>query len=171
MTALAALGSCSACPAWGFGPRSCKWVKIMLQNTTATATFNGWQSASFPKRSGVQQGSPLSPLLYVLAAQPLASHLRHQAQQGIIRPITMPGGQPAPISHQHADDTTLHVLQPSDAQIALDDSVALFCAATCSQLNVSKSAGFLVQAQPLASLSQPQLLPSPASASSQASRP
>ena len=135
----------------GFGPRSCKWVSLMLQGTTATTTFNGWQSASFPERSGVQQGSPLSPLLYVLAAQPLASHLRQQTQQGIIRPIIMPDGQPAPVSHQHADDTTLHVLQPSDAQIALDSSVALFCAATCSQLNVSKSAGFLVQAQPLTS--------------------
>ena len=137
----------------GFGERACKWVSIMLQNTSATAAFNGWQSASFPERSGVQQGSPLSPLLYVLAAQPLASHLRHQAQQGVIRPITMPDGQPAPVSHQHADDTTLHVLQPSDAQAALDRSIALFCGATCSQLNVSKSRGFLVQAQPLASAS------------------
>ena len=73
----------------GFGPRACKWVSIMLQNTTATAAFNGWQSPSFPERSGVQQGSPLSPLLYVLAAQPLASHLRRQAQQGGIRSITM----------------------------------------------------------------------------------
>ena len=25
----------------------------------------------------------------------------------------MPDGQPAPVSHQHADDTSLHVLQPS----------------------------------------------------------
>ncbi len=131
----------------GFGERACKWVSIMLENTSATAAFNGWQSSSFPERSGVQQGSPLSPLLYVLAAQPLASHLRHQAQQCVIRPITMPDGQPAPVSHQHADDTTLHVLQPSDAQAALDSSIALFCAATCSQLNVSKSRGFLVQAQ------------------------
>ena len=65
----------------------------------------------------------------------------------------MPDGQPAPVSHQHADDTTIHVLQPSDAQVALDSSIALFCAATCSQLNVSKSRGFLVQAQPLASAS------------------
>ena len=47
-----------------------RWVSMMLQNTTATAAFNGWRSASFPERSGVQQGSPLSPLLYVLAAQP-----------------------------------------------------------------------------------------------------
>ena len=85
-------------------------VSIMLHNTSATATFNGWRSASFPERSGVQQGSPLSPLLYVIAAQPLASHLRRQSQLGIIRPITMPDGQPAPVSHQHADDTSLHVL-------------------------------------------------------------
>ncbi len=62
----------------------------------------------------------------------------------------MPDGQSAPVSHQH-DDTTLHVLQPSDAQAALDSSIALFCAATCSQLNVSKTRVFLVQAQPLAS--------------------
>jgi len=135
----------------GFGQRARRWVSMMLQNTTATAAFNGWRSASFPERSGVQQGSPLSPLLYVLAAQPFASHIRHQTRQSVIRSITMPDGQPAPVSHQHADDTTIHVLQPSDAQVALDSSTALFCAATCSQLNVSKSRGFLVQAQPLAS--------------------
>ena len=46
----------------GFGQNACKWVSIMLQNTSATAAFNGWQSASFPERSGVQQGSPLSQL-------------------------------------------------------------------------------------------------------------
>ena len=65
----------------------------------------------------------------------------------------MPDGQPAPVTHQHADDTTIHVLRPSDAQVALDSSIALFCAATCSQLNVSKSRGFLIQAPALASAS------------------
>ena len=44
-----------ACPAWGLA-RACKWVSIMLQNTSATAAFNGWQSASFPEGLGVQQG-------------------------------------------------------------------------------------------------------------------
>ena len=101
----------------------------MLHNTSATATFNGWRSASFPERSGVQQGSPLSPLLYVIAAQPLASHLRRQSQVGVIRPITMPDGQPAPVSHQHADDTSLQVLQPKNAQTAIVTSIGLFCAA------------------------------------------
>ena len=50
---------------------------------------------------------PLLPLSYVLAAQPLAGHLRHQAQQSVIRPITMPDRQPAPVSHQHAEDVLL----------------------------------------------------------------
>ena len=133
-------------PSMGFGRNACKWVSIMLQNTSATAAFNGWRSASFPERSGVQQGSPLSPLLYVLGAQPLASHLRQQARLGIVRPISMPNGQPAPVSHQHADDTSLHGLQPSDAQVAIDSSIALFYDASCSQLN-----GFLLQDQPLSS--------------------
>jgi len=128
MTASAAHGCWIACPAWGL-------------------------DSGLAVQSGVQQGSPLSPLLYVLAAQPLASHLRHQTRQGVIRSITMPNGQPAPVSHQHADDTTIHVLRPSDAQVALDSSIALFCAATCSQLNVSKSRGFLIQAPALASAS------------------
>ena len=51
-----------------FGERVCKSVSIMFENTSATAAFNGWQSSSFPERSGVQKGSPLSPLLNVLAA-------------------------------------------------------------------------------------------------------
>ncbi len=46
----------------------------------------------------------LCHLLYFLAAEPLASHLRHQAQQDVIRPITMPDGQSAPVSHRHADE-------------------------------------------------------------------
>ena len=65
----------------------------------------------------------------------------------------MPDGQPAPVSHQHADDTSLHVLQPRDAQTAIDTSIGLFCAPSCSQLNANKSQAFLVQSQPLASAS------------------
>ena len=43
---------------------------------------------------------------------------------------------------------TLHVLQPSDAQAALDSSIALFCAATCSQCQqVCPAAAFLTPEQ------------------------
>ena len=93
----------------------------------------------------------MSPVLYVIAVQPLTNHIRCQSQLGIIRSISKPDGQPAPISHQHADDTSLHAFQPRDAQMAIDISIGLFCAASCSQLNASRSQAFLVQSQPLAS--------------------
>ncbi len=53
-----------------------------------------WLAVSQLSRGIRGTARPLSPLLYVLAAQPLASQLRHQAQQGVIRPFTMPDGQP-----------------------------------------------------------------------------
>ena len=34
----------------GFRKRACKSVSIMLENTSATAVFNSWQSSSFPER-------------------------------------------------------------------------------------------------------------------------
>ena len=150
MTASAARGSRNACPAWGLdrmhasGSTSCCTTPQPQQPSMAGALQASQSAPGF---------SPLSPLLYVIAAQPLASHLRRQSQLGVIRPITMPDGQPAPVSHQHADDTSLHVLQPRDAQTAIDTNIGIFCAASCSQVNVNKSQAFLVQSQPLASAS------------------
>ena len=111
------------------------------------------QQISVPLGSSATGSADDSTTSRPLTPQPLASHLRRQSQLGIIRPITMPDGQPAPVSHQHADDTSLHVLQPRDAQVAIDTSIDLFCAASCSQLNANKSQAFLVQSQPLASAS------------------
>ena len=60
--------------------------------------YNGWQSPAFPTPSGVKQGSPLSPLLYGLGAQPLASHLSQQASQDACCPVALPDSQNVPVS-------------------------------------------------------------------------
>ena len=80
----------------------------------------------------------------------------------------MPDGQPAPVSHQHADDTTLHVLQPSDAQAAPNSSITLFARPPAAS---SMSASLVVFWFKHSLSPQPQWLPSPASASSQANKP
>ncbi len=92
----------------GFGPGAQRWVHILHSGTTARVAFNGWHTTAFPVASGVFQGSPLSPLLFALAAQPMAAHARMLAGQHAFQPIRLPSGQPAPVLHQHADDTSVH---------------------------------------------------------------
>ena len=95
--------------------------------------------------TGLAQGSPLSPLLFVIAAQPLAAHLRFQALSGVIQPIRRPGDvSAAPPCHQHADDTTLHLRTREDLQTGLETSIQPFCSASGSSLNAGKSQAMML---------------------------
>ena len=123
----------------GVGPEAQRWVHILHSGTTARVAYNGWHTDAFPVRSGVFQGSPLSPLLFVLATQPMAAHARRLALQQAFQPIRLPSGDPAPVMHQHADDTSIHARSPRDAQVILDTSVDLHCAAIGSKLQHGKS--------------------------------
>jgi hypothetical protein len=130
--------------AMGFGAAAIKWARIMLGGTRASALLNGFRSPLFDVHSGFSQGSPLSPILYVIAAQPLASHLRSLQVAGRIQSITMPSGVGAPVSHQHADDTSLHLRSIQDVSVALREGVQPFCDASASRLNLGKVKGLLL---------------------------
>ena len=94
------------------------WFRCGLQavdfcffiGTCAQLVYNGFRTCVFDVLSSVVQGSPLSPLVYDLCCQPLASYLLHLQRTGAIRADALPGGTPAPPSHQHADDTCLYGL-------------------------------------------------------------
>jgi len=137
--------------AMGFGERALRWVRLLLRDTCARVLFNGWSSNQFAVRSGVAQGSPLSPVMYVIAAQPLASYMRLMQRRGIIAPIKLPDGSVAPPTFQHADDTTLHVASITDARVALQEGVMVFCAASAGKVNIGKTSALL-----LGSLQQPE---------------
>lgn len=123
----------------GFGPRAQRWVKLLLHGTRACCRVNGFHTRDFAVRSGVAQGSPLSPLLYVIAAQPLASRLRQLQCSGRIAGIALPGGAVAPPSNQHADDTTLHCASLDDLATAAQHALTPFCAASASRTNPQKT--------------------------------
>ena len=95
--------------ALGFGPAARRWVPLLHAGLQCRVRYNGWLSPSFPVSSGLAQGSPLSPLLYVAAAQPRVAHLRKEARFGHITPTSLPDGSPATPCHQHADNTSLHL--------------------------------------------------------------
>lgn len=60
----------------GFGPNFIKWVQLLYQSPKARIFVNSWISDQFPLERGMLQGCPLFPLLYALAAEPLAIAIR-----------------------------------------------------------------------------------------------
>ena len=122
-----------------------RWVRLLLAGTQGCITFNGGhRSRVFDIPSGCAQGSPLSPLLYVIAAQPLAARCRQLQREGRITSISLPRGQgPAPCCHQHADDTTLHAATAADVGVLLQQAVAPFCAASAASSTSVRARGWV----------------------------
>jgi hypothetical protein len=132
----------------GVGPHARRWIRLLLAGTHASVSFAGVPSRSFAIRSGAAQGSPLSPLLYVVAAQPLAAALRRLQAEGSIDALRLPAGEKAPASHQHADDTTIHTASIAGAETAIARAVQPFCKASGAVLNLHKSKGVVLGAHP-----------------------
>ena len=96
---------------YGFGPSLIKWFDTFYCDTESCIINNGWTSTFFKMERGVRQGCPLSPYLFIIAVEVLASAIReHKNLTG----FTIDGNQ-IKLS-QYADDTTL-ILNGSETSL------------------------------------------------------
>ena len=70
--------------------------------------MNGKRSKAFAIERSVRQGCPLSPLLYVLALEPLLRRLRDERVRPALRRVSLTGSVRVKIS-AYADDITVFV--------------------------------------------------------------
>jgi hypothetical protein len=100
----------------GFGPVWCSWIKQLLTSATSSVLLNGIPGSFFQCKRGVRQGDPLSPLLFVLAADVLQSLVNEAMRDGLLcRPLVLQCSTNFPIL-QYADDT-LVILQADVQQL------------------------------------------------------
>ena len=101
--------------ALGFGTRWCEWVSMLFRTATSRVLINGLQGPSFHHARGVRQGDPLSPMLFILAMDPLQRMLELATQNGAISPL--PSTIARWIVSLYADDAAIF-LNPTKDDIA-----------------------------------------------------
>ncbi len=104
---------------FGFGARFQRWVEVLYTDPVCRVEYNNWLSPPFPVRSGVRQGCPLSPALFVAAVEPLAAYLNSLVAARQIRLHVLSGGILASLINQHADDTTLKTADAASRALAV----------------------------------------------------
>ena len=111
----------------------------MYHNPQAVVQENGRCSRTFAVERSVRQGCPLSPLLYVLALEPLFRRLRDEGTDSAWRSVPFAGPLTARVS-AFADDITVFVSHRLDIK-AVKEAVVEYERIAGAKVNFDKSEG------------------------------
>ncbi len=118
---------------FGFGPTFRTWINTFYSGTLVYLLFNSKPLLPFELGSGVRQGDPLSPGLFVLFIEPLLQYLRHHLGK-----YGLSTGDTHHLMIAFADDCTATLADLSHTPTFLS-RVGKFCFATGMKLNLSKT--------------------------------
>ena len=85
-------------------------IKAIYDKPTASITLNGEKLKAFPVKSGIRQGCPLSPLLFSIVLEVLATAIRAEKE---VKGIQI-GKEEVKLS-LFADDMILYIENPKDS--------------------------------------------------------
>lgn len=122
-----------------FGPRFPTVIHTIYTAPSALVKVNCQSSATFPISRGTRQGCPLSPLLFVLAIEPLAEALR---SLGSFCGIQV--GDKIHKLSRFADDMALHITNLVQSLCSIETILQVFQTVSGLTVNKDKSVIYLI---------------------------
>ena len=113
-------------------------VKAIYDKSTASIILNGEKLKAFPLRSGTRQSCPLSPLLFNIALEVLATAIREEKE---IKGIQI-RKEEVKLS-LFADDMITYIENPKDSIRKLLELISEFSKVTGHKINTQKLLAFL----------------------------
>ena len=113
-------------------------IKAIYDKPTANIILNGEKLKPFPLRSGTRQGCPLSPLLFNIVLEVLATAIREEKE---IKGIQI-RKEEVKLS-LFADDMILYIENPKDATKKLLELISEFGKVAGYKINAQKYLAFL----------------------------
>ena len=112
-------------------------IKAIYDKPTANIILNGEKLKAFPLKSGTRQGCPLSPLLFNIVLEVLATEIRAEKD---INGIQI--GKEVKLS-LFADDMILYIENPKDSTRKLLELINEYSKVAGHKINTQKSLAFL----------------------------
>ncbi|KAM0882066.1 hypothetical protein ACQ4PT_032540 [Festuca glaucescens] len=91
----------------GFGQRWRNIISLILDSSSSRIMLNGCLGARFVHRRGLRRGDPLSPMLFILAMEPLQRMFARATEQQILSPLRLRAARLR--ASFYADDAALFV--------------------------------------------------------------
>ena len=113
-------------------------IKAAYDKPTANIILNEEKLKTFPRKSGIRQGCPLSPLLFNIVVEVLAAAIRQTKE---IKGIHI-GREERKLS-LYADDMILYIENPKDSTQKLLELINTFSKVAGYKNNIQKSVAFL----------------------------
>ena len=122
---------------FNFGPNFTRWISTFYTNIEASIKSNNWISEPFPVSRGIRQGCPVSALLFIVAAEIMATAIR---QNQNIKGIKLPDNNTELKISQLADDTSIFISDKESVNKVLEE-VEMFGNMAGPKLNTEKTIG------------------------------
>jgi hypothetical protein len=129
------------------------WVRMvmrMVTSVTFSVLFNGERLEEFTPSRGIRQGDPISPYLFLLAAEGLSCLLKTRSESSTLQGLKVASTAPAVNHLLFADDSLLFINANGDSARDARDTLEPYCRASGQRINLDKSSIFFSKKCPVA---------------------